>query len=403
MNPIHVIGVDGTPWNEIALGLLRAADTVCGGRRLLERLPGDCRAERIVLDAALLADLDAVAERARRGHTVFLASGDPLYCGIGGTLRRRFAPEELVIHPAPTAFQQLFARLGQPWEEARLFSVHGSGAPLPWRRILAAPLAAVYGDHRRPARSLAAELAERFPEAAARPAAVGCDLGETGEYVKIATLGELAEDAAAARPLSVLALLPGPQRPELPLGLPDEAYRHHKNMITHPEVRAVVLAKLRLAPGVLWDIGAGSGSVGLEAAELCPGLEVHAVEKDAERFADLEANRAASGVPGHHAHCGGFLEVEPLLPSPDRIFAGGGGAELPAILRTAFSRLKPGGVLAATGVLVETVAVLSTELAEYRTELVTLNLSRALPLGSQEYFKAENPIAIAVYRKPENP
>ena len=252
-------------------------------------------------------------------------------------------------------------------------------------------------------RALAAELAERFPEAAARPAAVGCDLGETGEYVKIATLGELAEDAAAARPLSVLALLPGPQRPELPLGLPDEAYRHHKNMITHPEVRAVVLAKLRLAPGVLWDIGAGSGSVGLEAAELCPGLEVHAVEKDAERFADLEANRAAAGVPGHHAHCGGFLEVEPLLPSPDRIFAGGGGAELPVILRTAFSRLKPGGVLAATGVLVETVAVLSTELAEYRTELVMLNLSRALPLGSQEYFKAENPIAIAVYRKPENP
>ena len=86
-----------------------------------------------------------------------------------------------------------------------------------------------------------------------------------------------------------------------------------------------------------------------------------------------------------------------------RIFAGGGGAELPVILRTAFSRLKPGGVLAATGVLVETVAVLSTELAEYRTELVTLNLSRALPLGSQEYFKAENPIVIAVYRKPENP
>ena len=221
--------------------------------------------------------------------------------------------------------------------------------------------------------------------------------------MKTATLGELAEDAAAARPLSVLALLPGPQRPELPLGLPDEAYRHHKNMITHPEVRAVVLAKLRLAPGVLWDIGAGSGSVGLEAAELCPGLEVHAVEKDAERFADLEANRAAAGVPGHHPHCGGFLEIEPSLPSPDRIFAGGGGAELPVILRTAFSRLKPGGVLAATGVLVETVAVLSTELAEYRTELVTLNLSRALPLGSQEYFKAENPIAIAVYRKPENP
>ena len=77
-------------------------------------------------------------------------------------------------------------------------------------------------------RALAAELAGRYPEAAARPAAVGCDLGETGEYVKIATLGELAEDAAAARPLSVLALLPGPQRPELPLGLPDEDYRHLK-------------------------------------------------------------------------------------------------------------------------------------------------------------------------------
>ena len=110
MNPIHVIGVDGTPWNEIALGLQRAADTVCGGRRLLERLPGDCRAERIVLDAALLADLDAVAERARRGHTVFLASGDPLYCGIGGTLRRRFAPSSTRRAPLGTARAALLRR-----------------------------------------------------------------------------------------------------------------------------------------------------------------------------------------------------------------------------------------------------------------------------------------------------
>ncbi len=392
MSPIYVLGFGGG-WTPAQLDILVNVDWIAGGRRLLEALPPEAKGERIPLEGNLREMLAARIEALGTRTFAILASGDPLYHGVGGTLAELAPPERLVFHPAPTAFQTLAARLGVSWSGAALVSLHGQPEFMPWRRILAAPSAFVYGDGKRPAPAIAAELLKHFPAAGTRRAAIGCDLLTSSERVIQGTLTELAKIEAGS--LSVLYLYPGPV-PALPLGLEDDYYQHHKGMITHPEIRAIVLAKLRLGPGVLWDLGAGSGSVGLEAAGLSPHLQVHAVEKDAGRCDDIRANLAREGLNNFTLHPGNSLELLPKLPNPDRVFIGGGGAALPELLLRSFERLAPGGILAATAVLVDSIATLHSALPDYRSELITINISRA----DGPFFKAANPITLGVYRKP---
>ncbi len=392
---IHVIGYDDHFSGE-AEKILKQAQLLIGAPRLLalEQIPA--AAEKVPVDGKILEKLPELLKRDL--DIVVLATGDPLYYGIGATLLR-FAPaDELVFHPAPTAFQHLFARLGQPWEKVRLFSLHSKKTPPPFRAILNASLSAVYGDAQRPARMIAAELVAAFPAAAERRAAAGCNLGLPDEVVLRGTLAEIAENPAADASLSVLAVLPDETgKPGLPLGLSDETYVHHKNMITHPEVRAIVLSKLRLAPGVLWDLGAGSGSVGIEAASLCPDLQVFSVEKDPERVQHITENIAKEGLTNIQVHGGKAEELLPELPRPDRIFIGGGGKEL---FEAAFDRLAPGGLLVMTAVMLDTVAMMSRSLREHRQEFLTVQISRAEEiLPGNSMIRAENPIAVGVWRK----
>ena len=373
--------------------VLESAQVIAGGRRQLEMLSDKLTAEKIPLGANALEQARMLIQRAEQEKVVILASGDPLYCGIGGTISKLVDAEHLDIDPGITAFQRLFARLGRPWENAALFSVHGSDSPLPWRRILNAGTSVIYGDSRRTASDLAAALITAFPGCATRYAAIGCELGCAREKIFSGTLAELAEKSAPA--LSLLVVFPEEgKRPGLPLGLPDSDYQHAANMITHPEVRAVVLSKLRAVSGVMWDLGAGSGSVGLEAAGLAPELTVYAVEKNPGRAADLRVNAQRHGIP-LHVEEGEIASVAGSLPDPDRVFFGGGSTEL----ETVFARLRPGGILVATAVLVETAVRLESVLTGFRTELLTLNVSRACKMSGGEFWKAENPITIAVFQK----
>ena len=199
----------------------------------------------------------------------------------------------------------------------------------------------------------------------------------------------------------MLALLPDDAGvvPQFPLGLPDDSYTHFKNMITHPEIRAVVLSKLRLGPGVMWDLGAGSGSVGLEAALLCPGLTVCAVEKNEERFAQLRENLRREGVGNIEAFAGEGEKLLDTLPAPDRVFIGGGGS---ALLEASFARLKPGGLLVMTGVMLDTLALMESFLPEHRSEFLQIGISRSREISPGKLMlAAENPVAVAVWRKGE--
>jgi len=401
MKTIDVIGCNGNAFSREGAEALDEAEIIVGSKRLLEEneLPEDV--EKVIVDGNILGILPRLITRSKTRKMVFLASGDPLYCGIGATLLRFVPAKRLRIYPGITAFQKLFAALGQPWEKTRLFSLHARKKELPYREILRAPLCAVYGDAGRPAAKIAQELIHVCPAASRRSAAVGCNLGFPEEKVIRGSLSQIAKSAEASVSLSVLALLPEENAvvPDLPLGLPDEHYSHFRNMITHPEIRAIVLSKLRLAPGVFWDLGAGSGSVGIEAGGLCPGLKVHAVEKDPERHSELRNNLEAEGIPNLVACLGNAEDLLDKLPPPNRIFIGGGGRDL---LEKSFERLLPGGILVMTGVMVETVSMMGSSLTDYRTEFLTVNISRSHEITTGGFmFRAENPIAIAVYVRPE--
>jgi precorrin-6Y C5,15-methyltransferase (decarboxylating) len=245
----------------------------------------------------------------------------------------------------------------------------------------------------------AAELLRFHPGSAVRPAAAAENLGMDTERIERGTLESLSKMSCGG--LSVLLLLPGGTAPGLPLGLPDSSYEHGGRLITHPQARAVALSALRLRPGVLWDLGAGSGSVGIEAAGLCEFICVYAAEKSPERCRQITANAAAEGLASYFLREGDILKVTESFPDPDMVFIGGGGAELPQIVELCKKHLRPDGVIVAASVTLESAAALAPFLkAEPEAwEVVTLSVSVSENLAGSRLMRAENPVSFYIYTK----
>ncbi|MFA6715772.1 MAG: precorrin-6y C5,15-methyltransferase (decarboxylating) subunit CbiE [Victivallales bacterium] len=397
---VYIIGCGVSPddFPETGKDILNRVSVVAGGKRLLELFaPKDKELITIASDAVKLAE--NIAARAQNEEIAVLASGDSLFHGIAATLSKVLAPGDYSVIPNITSFQYLFAKLGIPWSDARLFSIHG-GKPVPWRRILSRNLAAVYCDHRCNFAQTAAELIRVWPPASSRRAFAGIRLGTKEEGIVIGTLLELSKKDIPG--ISMLALQeagPAYLAPPLPLGLEDENYEHENNMITHPETRAVIVSKLRLHGGIMWDIGAGSGSVGIEAAGICPEIEVYSIEKSPERSAQLQKNIASEGLDNIFAFNGNVLELIDTLPGPDTVFIGGGGTGITEIIETVFARLKPGGRIVASAVTLETISAISALLPDKRKEVVTVSVSRSRQLPCSTLMKAENPITIFTFEK----
>ncbi len=397
------------PDSPALLALIAESSHIFGSRKLLalwEQTFSASRADSHPLGAASREDVEQALRLHRRGErVVILASGDALYHGIGGTLQRLAGEGDcLEFHPGVTAFQSLFHKIGQPWEDARLFSAHW-GEPLPLREMAEAPLAVIYGGSRYPAHTLAAELLRYEASLAGREAVAAQELGTESELIRRGRLEELASDSFSAT--SLLVLLPAGEKGTslLPLGLPEEWYERENNLITASDVRAVILARLRLpARGVLWDIGAGSGSVGLEAAALRPGLRVQAVEKSEDRAAMIARNAARMGVANHRVFTGnaalspGVLDD---LETPDRIFVGGSGRDILTVMESCFNRLRPGGLLAASAVTLETAHALYGFRPESRSGLLSLDIAVESGLaGKFHQLKAQNRITLILFTKP---
>lgn len=397
---------------------VRNAEIMYGAQRLLSlaaNMAGkaDCR------PIAANARIDAqnalrLAQEGRR--VVVLASGDALFHGMGGVLAKLVAEQaesnpppdqpEIRFVPGVTAFQALFHRLGLAWDEARIFSAHHAEA-LPLRAMLATPLAVIYTGSRHSVPQLAARLIAVQPQAALRPALLADSLGMANERLVLDTLTELAHETAG--PTAMLLLLPYAAAPPiLPLGLPVDCFEREAGLITAPEVRAVILSRLRLpAWGDLWDIGAGSGSIGLEAAGLCPNLTVTAVERHPGRAGMIRRNAERLGLANHRTVEGGFLDVleaAPALPAPQRIVVGGGGADLEPILNACMEHLVPGGIMVVSAVTLESLHRLYGWRPELRSGLLTVQISEEHPLaGSYHHLEPQRTIHLYCYTKPETP
>jgi precorrin-6Y C5,15-methyltransferase (decarboxylating) len=281
-----------------------------------------------------------------------------------------------------------FARLGLPWDDATVVSAHGRPLAEAAHLVAASPKAAVLVSPDNPPEALGKELVSLGLGAA--KVAVCSRLGLDGETVAHTDLAGLA--GGVWDPLSVVVIWQG--RPvagtaQLSWGRPEQAFAHRAGMVTKSEVRAVALSKLELPmTGVLWDIGAGSGSVAIEASLLAPGLRVYAVERQPDDAARIQANTAALGasVTIVEGEAPGVLTG---LPDPDRIFVGGGG--LP-VLDAALSRLRPGGRMVATFAALDRAAAAADRLGH----LVQLAPSRGVRLPDGGWrLAAENPVFVA--------
>jgi precorrin-6Y C5,15-methyltransferase (decarboxylating) len=379
---IAVVGM-GDGVSAGAVEAAREADLVVGAERHLRGLsvPG------VVLDGDLPGVLQTIEDQP--GRVCVLASGDPGFFGIVRVLADRFGPDALDVRPAPSAVSMAFARLGLPWDDAVVVSAHGRPLADAARRAAAAPKSAVLTSPDAPPQALARELLQLGAE---RQAAVCSRLGERDEVVARVDLPGMA--AQAWDPCSVVVLLmphadPLPAQKTLAWGRPEDEFAYRCGMVTKAEVRAVVIGKLAVPPaGVLWDVGAGSGSIGIECAALAPALRVLAVERDRESCERILENAGRHRV-AVEVVAGEATAALSTLPDPDRAVVGGGGLD---VLDAVLARLRPGGRVVATYAALDRAAAAYDRLGQ----LCQVSISRAdrLPDGGVR-LTAANPVFVA--------
>jgi precorrin-6Y C5,15-methyltransferase (decarboxylating) len=399
---------------------LTAARVLAGGRRHLAFFP-EWDGERIVIDGDLAAVVGRLRERYRRDRTVVLASGDPLFFGIGRVLLESFPREDLLFLPHVSSVQLAFARVKETWDDARVVSLHGRPleALRPAVEARAAKVAVLTDGTNHP--GAVADFLRRLGAAEDYALWVCENLGGADERVSRHAPAAMADETFS--PLNVVLLLreraPSPLSPVLRgegsgvrggddvplLGIPEGALLHRagpRGLITRREVRLLALCYLELRPGdVVWDIGAGSGSVAIEAARLSDGLRVFAVERDDEEFRRLEANVARVGAGRVRAIRAEAPEGLADLPDPDAVFVGGSGGRLRDILAVSARRLKRGGRVALNCITLENLALGWDALREagMDPEATSVQLSHSRPLGRLHCLEPDNLIFILRARK----
>ncbi|MGV9398032.1 precorrin-6y C5,15-methyltransferase (decarboxylating) subunit CbiE [Streptomyces sp. NPDC003668] len=377
--------------------VLAGAALVVGGRRHLDAVDLPEGAGRIVL-GPLAPALDAIGECVARGlPVVVLASGDPGFFGIVRALAERFGPGRLDVRPGVSSVAAAFARLGLPWDDAVVVSAHGRDLRTAVNACRAHPKVAV------------------LTGPGAGPAELGAALGGGRVLVVASALGDPerervervtpAEAAARdwgtavsvvlcldeARTLGAVRTVAGAGARPAGWALDEGEFAHRDSMITKFEVRALALARLGPRLGdLVWDVGAGSGSVAVECARL--GAAAVAVERTAEGAGRIRANAAAHGVDVEVVH-GAAPDALDGLDDPDAVFVGGGGRELPDIVGACARRARRTVVVTLAALDRVPAARAALTGAGLRCDGVLLQSSRLAPLpGDVTRLAAANPV-----------
>ena len=425
---IAVIGTDAGGLASLAatsLVLLAQADLVAAPKRLLTelapwweleqaagRVPVGQPCPALVATDQPEAAFNQLEEASAAGQrAVVLASGDPLWFGIGRLLLQRFGAGALVFQPSPSSMQLAFARIGRPWQDASWISLHGrDSAPLAAAlQKRPAALAVLTDPHQGGAAAVRTLLRASGLEAAY--ACWLCErLGHPAERVQ--RLAPQTPLPADLDPLNLVLLVAEPPREPaepatLPLfGLEDGLFLQladRPGLMTKREVRIQVLADLDLPPtGVLWDLGAGVGSIGLEALRLRPGLELWALEQRGGSAALIRANGERLGVSPAGVVEGRAPEALAELPDPDRVVIGGGGTGRAAVLAAVIERLRPGGRVVIPLATIEALAELRPllEQAGFALGVSQHQAWRGAPLADGTRLAPLNPVLVLKGRKP---
>ncbi len=399
--PILIIGLPDAGPDMLPAQFIKRinqATLLVGGKRHLAHFP-DAQGEQL----AITANIAAIVARLRvaqseSGEAVVLASGDPLWFGIGATLRRYFEPEELDIRPSPSSAQLAFAALGEPWAGAALLSAHARPIEEVVQSCARVERAAILTDPTHTPAAIADALL-KAGHAPSRPVAITENLGGSQQKVWRGTLATVGEQEVGR--LNVFVLLPDKQTLQprhvqnVPYFLPEDAFVYRASLITKQEIRTLSLAALQPARAIMWDIGAGSGSVGIEAALM--GAQVWAIEKNEKDCAIIRQNVARFGVgESYHLTHGRAPAAFANWPAPNAIFIGGSGGALEEILRHAWQRLAVNGRLVINFVVIENLVQAMTTLRTLgiTPEIRQISVSRSKPILHLTRFEALHPVWI---------
>ncbi|WP_127782848.1 precorrin-6y C5,15-methyltransferase (decarboxylating) subunit CbiE [Rhodococcus sp. X156] len=378
--PLLVVGVGADGWEslpEAARACVREAEVLLGGARHLGLVPSDVTALREPWPAPLRAGLPALLARHAGRRVVALASGDPLVSGVATTLVELLGAERVQVLPAVSSVSLARARMGWSAESTTVVTVVG--------RDLHAVLRELAPGHR----VLVLSADERTPAALAAlltthgyGASVMTVLGDLGAPTESRTEATAEQWSGPAPRLHVIALqLAGPVVSSWATGLPDNAFQHD-GQLTKRDLRASALSRLAPHPGaLLWDVGAGAGSVGIEWMRAHPTCRTIAVESHPDRAARVRRNAASLGVPRLVVVEGRAPDALEGLSTPDAIFVGG-GATRAGVLERCQAALRPGGRLVVHGVTLQTEAALAQAHATHGGELTRLAIEHAAPVGT---------------------
>lgn len=387
-----VVGIGADGWEGLTDRVRTAvlgADEVIGSTRQLALLP-DGGPQRMVLPSPLEPLLDDLAARTS-GTVCVLASGDPMLHGIGATLARRVDPQRLEVLPHPSAFALACAQLGWPAADVELVSAVARPAAVVARALQPGRRLVVYATGTEGAATVAAAVAERgFGPSRF---VVLERLGGPDERVTESTAAEWGDQLADTLHAVAIDCTPEPGALLLPRvpGLPDEAFASD-GQLTKRHVRATTLAALAPTPGaLLWDVGAGSGSIGIEWLRAERTARAVAVEARDDRAERIAANALALGVPELEVVCGHAPQALEGLPSPDAVFVGG-GLTADGLLERCWAALSPGGRMVANAVTLEGEQVLAAAYAACGGELVRLEVAQVSPIGGFTGWRPQMPV-----------
>ncbi|MGW3928880.1 precorrin-6y C5,15-methyltransferase (decarboxylating) subunit CbiE [Streptomyces microflavus] len=404
-HPVSVVGIGADGWSGLSGGAreaLREAEVLIGGARQLDLLPPECAGVRVSWPSPLRPGVPRLLAEHRERRIAVLASGDPMFYGIGRALAEELGPESLHVLPHPSSVSYACARLGWPLEDTEVVTLVGRPAARlavslhEGRRLLAlsadastpATVAALLTTHgfgpsrMRVLEQLGSE-AEAYVDGVAESWA-----HEPGDRLNV-----IAIDCRASQDALRLGAVPG---------LPDEAYEHD-GQLTKRHIRAATLGALAPAPGeLLWDVGGGSGSIAIEWMRTHVSCRAVSVEREPVRAERITRNAERLGVPGLRVVTGpapSSLSELSERDVPDAVFIGG-GLTAPGLLDACWKALRPGGRLVANTVTLESEALLGEWYRAYGGELNRLAVAHAVPVGGFTGWRQAMPVTQWSVRKP---
>jgi precorrin-6Y C5,15-methyltransferase (decarboxylating) len=425
MTRLFVIGIGYKPFEQRARDILINSQVILASDRLLEVFKGYSEFEIIKDKIKVFNNVDKTIEFIRNFFLqpsasglqpnfkpiTLLASGDPMFFGIGRRAVKEFGKDNVEILPDLSSIQVAFSRIKEPWDDAFLISLHGGPDPEKRRRLPYEmediPLLlkrhnkiAILTDKENNPSKIALFLSSVF---CLQPSALKmyvCErLGYPDEKIIEGTVEEIA-GMTFSEPNVVIIQKTEDRRQstEIVFGFKEDEITHSRGLITKDEIRAVTIHKLRLPlKGIVWDIGAGSGSVSIEIARLNPYLKVFAIEKDKEQIENIRKNKISFNTKNIEIIEGIAPEILKTLPKPDRIFIGGSGNRLREIIDFVSDTIEK-GIVVINAVQLETLSG-SIDLFNkkgFSVDVLQLNISRMKNISSGNYFSSLNPVFIII-------